>query len=105
MIDIRTDNRMQQDFSLPPGAIGRFAVVKLWPEIKTAEDECIARLKIAAKALGIECVEVHADGGLLSTPSSTAFSCAATLYALAGTGSRFSAGGTRVRRVLVVSGV
>ena len=59
---------MQQDFSLPPGAIGRFAVVKLWPEIKTAEDECIARLKIAAKALGIECVEVHADGGLLSAP-------------------------------------
>jgi hypothetical protein len=60
---------MQQDFSLPVGAIGRFAVVKLWPEIRTAEDECIARLKRAAQALGIECVEVHADGGLLSDPS------------------------------------
>lgn len=59
---------MREDFSLPKGAIGRFAVVKLWPEIKTAEDECIARLKIAAQALGIECVEVHADGGLLSAP-------------------------------------
>ena len=53
---------------MPEGAIGRFAVVKLWPDIKTAEDECIARLKIAAQALGVECVEVHADGGLLSAP-------------------------------------
>ena len=60
---------MREGFSLPEDAIGRFAVVKLWPEIKTAEDECIARLKIAAQALGIECVEVHADGGLLSAPT------------------------------------
>jgi hypothetical protein len=59
---------MREDFSLPKGTIGRFAVVKLWPGIKTAEDECIARLKIAAQALGIECVEVHADGGLISAP-------------------------------------
>jgi hypothetical protein len=59
---------MEQDFSMPEGAIGRFAVVKLWPEIKTAEDECIARLKIAAQMLGIECVEIHADGGLRSAP-------------------------------------
>jgi len=56
------------DFSLPVGTIGRFAVVKLWPKIKTAEDECIARLKLAAQALGIECVEIHADGRLLSEP-------------------------------------
>ena len=60
---------MRENFSLPEGAIARFAVVKLWPELKTAEDECIARLKIAAQALGIECVEVHADGGLLSAPT------------------------------------
>jgi hypothetical protein len=60
---------MQENFTLPQGAIGRFAVVKLWPEIKTAEDECIARLKIAAQALGIECVEVNADGSLLTSPS------------------------------------
>lgn len=53
---------------MPEGTIGRFAVVKLWPEIKTAEDECIARLKIAAQVLGIECVEIHADGGLRSAP-------------------------------------
>jgi hypothetical protein len=59
---------MQKNFSLPEGVIGRFAVVKLWPEIKTAEDECIARLKIAASALNLECIEIHADGGLLSNP-------------------------------------
>jgi hypothetical protein len=59
---------MRENFLLPKNTIGRFAIVKLWPEIKTAEDECIARLKIAAEALGIECVEVHADGGLLSAP-------------------------------------
>ncbi|HUW27544.1 MAG TPA: hypothetical protein VMV97_02935 [Sulfuriferula sp.] len=59
---------MPADFSLPKDAIGRFAVVKLWPEIKTAEDECIARLKLAAQALGVECVEIHADGSLFSAP-------------------------------------
>lgn len=58
---------MEQGFVLPAGLIGRFAIVKLWPEIKTAEDECIARLKIAASALGLECVEIHADGRLLET--------------------------------------
>lgn len=57
---------MLTDFSLPVGSVGRFAIVKLWPEIKTAEDECIARLKLAAQALGIECIEIHADGSLLS---------------------------------------
>ncbi len=55
---------------LPEGAIGRFAVVKLWPEIKTAEDECVARLKIAAKALGIECVEINPDGSFRDRPES-----------------------------------
>lgn len=61
-------DRVRTEFLLPEGTIGRFAVVKLWPEIKTAEDECIARLKLAAQALGVECVEIHADGGLLSEP-------------------------------------
>jgi hypothetical protein len=56
---------MEQDFILPTGLVGRFAIVKLWPGIKTAEDECIARLKIAAVALGLECIEIHADGRLL----------------------------------------
>jgi hypothetical protein len=57
------------DFALPAGLIGRFAVVKLWPAIKTAEDECIARLKIAASALGLECIEIHADGRLIDAPN------------------------------------
>jgi hypothetical protein len=59
---------MYEEFSMSQGTIGRFAVVKLWPEIKTAEDECIARLKIAAEALGIECIEIHADGSFLTSP-------------------------------------
>lgn len=59
---------MEQNFVLPPGLIGRFAIVKLWPEIKTAEDECIARLKIAAATLGLECFEILADGRLLDDP-------------------------------------
>ncbi|CAI8762987.1 Glycosyltransferase [Pseudomonas chlororaphis] len=59
---------MSNDFPLPEGVFGRFGVVKLWPGIKTAEDECIARLKLAAKAIGVECVEIHADGGFVSAP-------------------------------------
>ena len=45
---------MQADFALPEGAIGRFAIVKLWPGIKTTEDECIARLKLTALAARIQ---------------------------------------------------
>lgn len=56
---------MEIGSSLPDDAVGRFAVVKLWPGIKTAEDECIARLKIAAGAIGAECVEVNADGSFI----------------------------------------
>ena len=59
---------MNNDFPLPEGLFGRFGVVKLWPGIKTAEDECIARLKLAAKAIGVECVEILADGGFVSAP-------------------------------------
>lgn len=54
--------------SVPNEMLKRFAVVKLWPELKTAEDECIARLKLAAEALGVECIEIHADGRLISDP-------------------------------------
>lgn len=61
-------SNMSQEFILPPGLVGRFAVVKLWPEIKTAEDECIARLKIAAAGIGIECIEIYSDGRLLEDP-------------------------------------
>lgn len=63
---------MKSEFKLPPGLLGRFAIVKLWPEMKTAEDECIARLKIAASALDIECVEIDAEGRFLAAPGMTA---------------------------------
>ena len=62
---------MERDFVLPFGLVGRFAIVKLWPEIKTAEDECISRLKIAAGKLGLECFEIHADGRYLENPEKT----------------------------------
>lgn len=60
--------RMRKSFFSERALIGRFAVVKLWPEIKTAEDECIARLKIAAEAIGAECFEISADGHRLDQP-------------------------------------
>lgn len=60
---------MKMNFVKPEGLIGRFAVVKLWPEIKTAEDECLARLKLAAQDLGLECIEVLSDGTYISDPS------------------------------------
>ncbi|KQQ58469.1 hypothetical protein ASF69_13825 [Rhizobium sp. Leaf311] len=60
---------MNTDGFIPKDMLKRFAVVKLWPELKTAEDECIARLKLAAGALGVECIEIHSDGRLISDPS------------------------------------
>jgi hypothetical protein len=59
---------MDPVFKKPDGLIGRFAVVKLWPNIKAAEDENIARLKITAKSLGLQCVEITPDGRLLDPP-------------------------------------
>lgn len=53
---------MNGEFHLPAELLGRFAVVKLWPGIATAEDECIARLKAAAHSIGVECVEIYANG-------------------------------------------
>jgi len=46
----------------------KFAVIKLWPELQTAEDECIARLKITARALGLECIEVDSFARLVAYP-------------------------------------
>ncbi|MDQ0561938.1 hypothetical protein QO004_003739 [Rhizobium mesoamericanum] len=63
---------MNFELSEAGSMIGRFGIVKLWPEIKAAEDECIARLKIAAAALGVECVEIHADGTFLADPATRA---------------------------------
>lgn len=58
-----------EEIRLPEGALGRFAIVKLWPELKTAEDECIARITHAAERLGLECIEVNADGSFRSDPA------------------------------------
>ena len=46
----------------------RFCIVKLWPEIQAAEDECIARIKLSAERLGHKCDIVLADGSLLENP-------------------------------------
>jgi len=46
---------MSTHFTLPPGLIGRFGVIKLWPDIQVAEDEVIARLVNTARLLGLEC--------------------------------------------------
>jgi len=46
----------------------KFAVIKLWPELKTAEDECIARLKMAALDLGLECIEVDSFARTTALP-------------------------------------
>ena len=46
----------------------RFGVVKLWPKIKTAEDESIERLKIAAKRIGVECIIVDMEGRCINPP-------------------------------------
>ena len=46
----------------------RFAVIKLWPELKTAEDECISRLKLSARAIGLECIEVDSFARLVEWP-------------------------------------
>ncbi|HUB27510.1 MAG TPA: glycosyltransferase [Tepidisphaeraceae bacterium] len=59
---------MDNQFRKPPGLIGRFAVVKLWPKIRAAEDENVARMKLTAKSLGLECVEITPDGRALNPP-------------------------------------
>lgn len=62
MLNVRVNNIQVRG----RGVKGRFAVVKLWPDIKTAEDECVSRLRLAAESLGIECVEILSDGRLIS---------------------------------------
>jgi hypothetical protein len=51
----------------------RFAIVKLWSElkIKNAEDECIARIKHSAEELGFECFEILPDGRYIEDPERT----------------------------------
>ena len=46
----------------------KFAVVKLWPKLKAAEDEVIARMKITARSIGLECLEVDSFARLVQPP-------------------------------------
>lgn len=59
---------MALDEFLPAhGLKGVFGVVKLWPKMQVAEDEVIARLKVAAEKIGARCVEITPDGKYLGT--------------------------------------
>jgi glycosyltransferase involved in cell wall biosynthesis len=55
-------------FTKPEGLIGRFAVVKPWPDVQAAEDENIARLQITARSMGLECIVVDPEGVRLDQP-------------------------------------
>lgn len=46
----------------------KFAAIKLWPGVKAAEDEVIERLKIAARALDLECLVVDSRARLIDPP-------------------------------------
>jgi hypothetical protein len=46
----------------------KFAVIKLWPGVKAAEDEVIERLKIAAKSLDLQCLVVDSSARLIQRP-------------------------------------
>lgn len=58
-------------FELPQGMHGCFAIVKLWPEIKAAEDENIARFKNTARNLGIRCIEITSEGEIIGSDGIT----------------------------------
>jgi len=59
---------MSNKFVLPSGMMGRFGVVKLWPHLRTAENECIARLQRTAKNQGLTCVEIDDVGKTIDPP-------------------------------------
>lgn len=52
---------------LPSGLIGTFAVVKPWPDIQAAEDEVIARLKVAANLLDLSCLVITPEGEIIGS--------------------------------------
>ncbi|MHB9007602.1 MAG: glycosyltransferase family 2 protein [Limisphaerales bacterium] len=59
---------MAHPFQTPAGLLGRFAVIKPWPDVQAAEDEIIARLEITARSMGLECVVVDPEGHELEPP-------------------------------------
>ena len=56
-------------FAKPEGLIGAFGVVRLWPGINNAEVEVIERLKLAARKLGLTCVEISPNGCRADSPN------------------------------------
>lgn len=61
-------NSVPAGFVVPPGLLGRFGVIKLWPDIQVAEDEVIARLANTAELVGLECVVLDHMGRDLHDP-------------------------------------
>lgn len=55
-------------FIKPESLTGTFGVVRLWPGVKNAEVEVIARLKRAAQILGLSCVEISPEGERVDSP-------------------------------------
>lgn len=69
MRSLETENMTSTENNLTtPASRQKFAIVKLWPHLKSAEDECIARIKAAARLLNLECVEVDAFARLTVPP-------------------------------------
>lgn len=48
--------------------LNKIAVVQMWPEIKAAEDEVIARIQNTCKKIGIEVVLINTAGALVDSP-------------------------------------
>lgn len=56
-----------EELELPSCYKKKFAVVKLWPNLQTAENEVIARLKNTAQMLGLDCIEISPNGSCVKT--------------------------------------
>jgi len=67
LIDILGTDSKAKGISLPPDMKKKFAVVRMWPGLQTAEREVIARLKISAKLLGLDCIEIDSSGYCIKT--------------------------------------
>lgn len=48
--------------------LNKIAVVQMWPEIKAAEDEVIARIENTCKQLGVEVVLINTAGRFIESP-------------------------------------
>ena len=48
--------------------LNKIAVVQMWPEIKAAEDEVIARIVNTCENLGVEVVLINTAGKLVESP-------------------------------------